>query len=585
MKNSKFEENITLQIEYFQQFCDYADGDRSHYGCYRLELTLFNDVKICNQYESLWHDFVSFRVNFFEIELKSFFLDRLACDPDEFNQFYRYFRFFRTQCGLLPVNSDNSNLLFERHFDEFKKMVSYFNDVNNKYVSKCIDNNYNELHPIYKYIVLWNGINSLLDHTVTYKRYGREITGGAWGGTFGFNDKLGHTVFNQSGETDGDDTEKKNNDNSKLFDQLCNDLEEYVIDELLQSNIFGTYLNKNGYEKEKEKEKEKKEEPTDMKTEQTKEEKEDTRIEAENKRIRQQGLKLLFGISTSDDSNKSDSWNEFKKLIGYCVQDISNVINYQMLSSKDENRHDYPIEQFIVNRLTYVIFHDLNVYHNDNINDKSMLYPNLLTLYKFLYNFSVYCICYPFECSSFSEKVNESFYLTQYFDLRDTLYRNIFNNNNDNNAQNSIKAILPRFNYFRRYCDKDGTLLHRAAFGDYAQYCEILIKNGFNVSEPNRLHSDDSKTAYQIVEESRQSSLKPLFQVKPAFCFVLYCCCMFCWKMESFGNLQKFPEISTILFVVCTVPNNTNINKNSIMAEKLVTLVTVMLLVKHHYLQ
>ena len=522
MKNSKFEKDIKVQIEYFKQFCDSDHGSCDRHGCHKLELTSLNDLKICNQHESLWRDFVLFRINFFENTLKALFLDTLECDPDEFNQFYQYFRFFRAQCGLLPVNSYGKNLLFEKHFDQFKRMVSYFNDINNKYVNN--NNKSDNLHPIYKYIVLWNGINSLLDHNAGYSKNGNEILRS--GDAFGFGDKLENTVF--APRENKDNTDKKNDNNncndSQLIDQICNALEEYVIDELLQSNVFGTYLNKNGYETNKEDEDNNGDEEKTM----LREEKEDNRIESENKKIRQKGLKLVFGIDTSDESNKSDAWNEFLKLNRYCVQDISDVMKYKWLEQDhglDMDTGGYAIQHFIVNRLTYVIFHDLNVYHDDNIDDKSMLYPNLLTLYKFLYNFSVYCICYPFRTSVWSEKVNESFYLTQYFDLRDTLYSNIFNddnnnhsnnhnnNNNNNNNNDNIKAILPRFNYFRKYLDKDGTLLHRAACSDYRQYCEILIKNGFSVNEPNRLHSDDSKTPYQIVKESTKSSLKPLFQV------------------------------------------------------------------------
>ena len=114
---------------------------------------------------------------------------------------------------------------------------------------------------------------------------------------------------------------------------------------------------------------------------------------------------------------------------------------------------------------------------------------------KFMYN----TCCYIYCCPTYQQRDRESFFIAQYFDLRNTLYKNIFNFdrsnncNNDNNQmqENEVKAPClkaSKLNKYSYYGDStgDGTLLHTAALNDHRQYFTILIKDGFDLNEINR---------------------------------------------------------------------------------------------------
>ena len=55
-----------------------------------------------------------------------------------------------------------------------------------------------------------------------------------------------------------------------------------------------------------------------------------------------------------------------------------------------------------------------------------------------LWNFCIYCHCYPKHHEPDKNKKHEGYYLSQYFDLRKCLFLNVFSNNRNNN-NNSIK--------------------------------------------------------------------------------------------------------------------------------------------------
>ena len=88
-----------------------------------------------------------------------------------------------------------------------------------------------------------------------------------------------------------------------------------------------------------------------------------------------------------------------EKLLQYCVQDIKcnndikKLKNIYKLNANADSKWDYGISFYVLNRLSYVIYHDLLCLNmNKNINE--FLFPSLITFYKFLYNFAVYCHCY-----------------------------------------------------------------------------------------------------------------------------------------------------------------------------------------------
>ena len=85
----------------------------------------------------------------------------------------------------------------------------------------------------------------------------------------------------------------------------------------------------------------------------------------------------------------------FKKLLKCCVQDIK--YNNDLKKLKDiytlNSKYDeYGIQFFVLNRVTYYIYHDLLCISMNN--DSQLLFPSLSTFYKFMYNFSVYCHCH-----------------------------------------------------------------------------------------------------------------------------------------------------------------------------------------------
>ena len=250
---------------------------------------------------------------------------------------------------------------------------------------------------------------------------------------------------------------------------------EYICDELAQTNIFGHYISLG---------------KRDQKDKRTEKERENNTIAYNLCK------KWVF----------DDNFDELNKLIRYCItQNINNIKSYQ---SNGEQ-----IVPFIVNELVYVIFHDLTIDGlNNNGNDGNkllFLFPKLSKMFKMIYNLSCYMYCYPFLGVGY-----ESFYVSQYFDLRNTLYRNIFGNGNDDEECNkiSLKASkLDNYNYFC-YFEQDGTLLHKVCSHSHRQYCEILLKTGFDMNESNRRYGNRKTTPFELAKEQHNDKVLVLFR-------------------------------------------------------------------------
>ena len=155
----------------------------------------------------------------------------------------------------------------------------------------------------------------------------------------------------------------------------------------------------------------------------------------------------------------NNNFDELNKLLQHCLtQNITNIESYE------DDKLDV-IVSFIVNELVYVIFHDLtiNSIHNNNSSSSRLLFPKLLKMFKLIYNLSCYICCYP------DEDDQEYIYLKQYFNLRNTLYKNIFGNNSEENKKLSYEASkLTNYNYF---CyEFDGSLLHGVCSRGYHPY-------------------------------------------------------------------------------------------------------------------
>ena len=91
----------------------------------------------------------------------------------------------------------------------------------------------------------------------------------------------------------------------------------------------------------------------------------------------------------------------FKKLLKYCGKDIKENNDIEKLKKIYENNTnyylcDYGIQFYVLNRLTYYVYHDLLLLFDiSNKNDNLLLFPKLKKLFAFLYDFAIYFHCYP----------------------------------------------------------------------------------------------------------------------------------------------------------------------------------------------
>ena len=97
-------------------------------------------------------------------------------------------------------------------------------------------------------------------------------------------------------------------------------------------------------------------------------------------------------------------------------------------------------------------------------NDQLLLFPKLQVFFKFLFNFSIYCHCYPRD----NHKNAQAYYVTQYFSFKNVIFKNLFDK-----QYCQYEASLDRFNYF----SSNGTIVHNAVECNMRYYCKILIVN------------------------------------------------------------------------------------------------------------
>ena len=424
-------------------------------------------------YSSRWNDFVSIRIDLFDNKLRQLFEKELNVSKKEVDQLYSYFTHYRTLCGVLPVAGDGFRMpiietrekLEEMH-EEFlyNKTLSTASRLSGD-ISGCLD-----LSDIYRFMVIWNGVYMLLNKPIRYDRQGP------------FDAQALEVRLKEGGIF------QENIDSSYAKDRLCELVCDYITNEFAETNIFGYYVNNTGFEK-----------PIFGWTNKNLE-----RIQmAKNEEILNYCKRMLF-------DNKFD---ELQKLIDYCISNISDIdsykhnINYQ----KDGEKccYDSGIACFIANQLAYVVFHDITI---DSLNNKNnnenhkLLFPQLLKASKFMYNTSCFLYCYPYN-----RETKESYYLAQYFDLKNALFDDIFDKENRLLSQTASKFC--EYNYSRSQCRGDGTILHKACSLKQRRYCNILIKDGFNVNKPNRLNDRWRATPMDIAKDYSSTLMTHLFGV------------------------------------------------------------------------
>ena len=442
--------NFEYQLNMFTQFCKAVDWGYSRYKCQYLYLKHFGKQDIRSKYFTLWNDFVSIQFGLVDGKLRHLFENILNVNRNKTNQFFDYFRYCRKFCIILPVNcAANIGYNVPKFISDNKPnawftMTQIFNTQNDD----SSTNNIGNLNHFYRFMLIWNGVFSVLRKNFELTDKIKSIMLAENNDDEKEKDKENENekkntskknIDNMVGGVSGSNVDHVGNEEDELTSKLTSLISEYICDQFTQTNIFGHCTSVYGSSK-----------------------KEREKILSNNEVAYNLCKKLLF----------NDSFDEINKLIAYCInQNISNIKNYQM----------YPeaIVPFIVNHVAYVIFYDLTIdalSNNNNNNNYKLLYPQLLKIFKFFYNLSCYIYCYPFE------KRKESFYISQYFDLKSTLFGNIF----DNKEICQKAAKLCNYNYFG-YRNIDGTLLHVATAYDYRSYCKILLTDGFDINEKNRL--------------------------------------------------------------------------------------------------
>ena len=131
-----------------------------------MEVFLQEDIRA--KYASVWNDFVSIKINLLNGKLRELFENTLNVDKNKLNQFYKYFGCSRIFCVKLPNNGGGYNVPQLYDFAMWFELMEKFDGDNvtrtkNQLKMFGIGN----LNHIYTFIVLWNGIFSMM-----YHRYG-----------------------------------------------------------------------------------------------------------------------------------------------------------------------------------------------------------------------------------------------------------------------------------------------------------------------------------------------------------------------------------------------------------------------------
>ena len=485
--------DLDSKLDVFKQFCQeckFREGEVV-WNCDKLEISSFNKKEMRDLYSSRWNDFVSIRIDLFDNKLRQLFEKKLNISQEEVDQFYSYFTHYRTLCGVLPVACDGFRMSAVETSDKLVKIHETF--LHNKTTSSALVGDISgclDLSDIYRFMVIWNGVHVLLNKPIRYDRQGPFYSQG-----------LEFKLKEDGIFTEGAD----HMDNDKLNyakDRICELACDYITNEFAETNIFGYYVNKTGFERAIFGWVNKNLESIQM---------------AKNAKVLHYCTQMVF----------DDTFDELKKLIRYCISNISDIDSYKHnINYKNAEKccYDSGIACFIVNQLAYVVFHDVTM---DSLNSKNssennkLLFPQLLKASKFLYNTSCFLYCYPFDSDT-----KESFYLSQYFDLKNALFGDIFDKENKLLSQSASK--LSEYNYSRYQCRGDGTILHKACSLQYRGYCDILIKDGFDVNKPNRLNDKWRATPMDIAKTYSSTLMTHLFGV-----------CLFAFRPLFFGWVNR----------------------------------------------
>ena len=254
---------------------------------------------------------------------------------------------------------------------------------------------------------------------------------------------------------------------------LTNLLSSYLLDQFAQTAIFGTFF-----------------EPDPDAHFNVRVSENEMEKQAENKK---NAIKLVKKSLFGDEQGLK----QFKKLVEYCLQDIDVSKIYQ-------SHRKNGLVFYVINRLTFVIFHDL-MNMKDSNKEKEIMFPKMETLFKFLHNFCIYVHCCP---SSLDQSKNsQKFHIEQFLSLKKSLYKF---------EDETLKyAILEKFNYFDEINDTSGTILHHATYCNWFYYCQVLMKHGFGEANVcnvyNRFGSKQKSTPVDIAKRFKRFGILSLF--------------------------------------------------------------------------
>ena len=147
------------QFDIFRQFCQSIRA--RVYKCDELKMELFLDKDIRVKYKSLWNDVVSIRMNLLNGKFRQLFENRLNVSKNKLNQFYKYFGCNRRFCVKLPINGIPKLNDFNMWVEMIEKFDGgHINATRSRREVEMFD--VGNLKHIYTFIVLWNGIFSMM---------------------------------------------------------------------------------------------------------------------------------------------------------------------------------------------------------------------------------------------------------------------------------------------------------------------------------------------------------------------------------------------------------------------------------------
>ena len=140
-----------------------------------MQVFVEEDIRV--KYSSLWNDVISIQINLLHGKLRQFFENILNLNKNKLNQFYKYFSCNRKFCVKLPNNGDHYNVPLLCDLNVWFEMIEKFDDDNviirtRRRIKELEMFDIGNLNHIYTFIVLWNGIFSMMHQQDANYRHG-----------------------------------------------------------------------------------------------------------------------------------------------------------------------------------------------------------------------------------------------------------------------------------------------------------------------------------------------------------------------------------------------------------------------------